>query len=205
MDTNKDFIVGIFGDEDKVLHASKSLREEKHINIHDVYTPYPVHGLEKALGYKESWMALAAFLFGATGTTLAITMQTLMLGVNWPMIIGGKPYIAVPDFVPVTFELTVLLAAFGMSFTFFIVRGLSPITVPRVFDRRSTDDKHVMAIDLADNKISKEAIKAELKASGAEEVFEKSFTDEENEGNFFNYLGDLFKNGVTSSSKLQTN
>ena len=153
MDRNKDFIVGIFGDEDVLFDGIQTLREEKHVSIHDVYTPYPVHGLEKALGYGQSWMALAAFLFGITGTTLAILMQTLMLGVNWPMIIGGKPYIAIPDFVPVTFEATVLLAAFGMSFTFFIIRGLSPITIPRVFDRRSTDDKHVMAVDLADNKL----------------------------------------------------
>lgn len=203
MDQNKDFVVGIFGDENILLEATSKLRNEKGIKIHDVYTPYPVHGLEKALGYGQSWMALAAFLFGATGTTLAITMQTLMLGVDWPMIIGGKPYIAVPDFVPVTFELTVLLAAFGMSFTFFIIRGLSPVSVPRVFDRRSTDDKHVMAIDLAMNSMSKDALEFELKEAGAEEVFYKDFTDEENQADFFKYAGDIIKNGVTSSSKLQ--
>ena len=200
MDSNKHFLVGIFGDHDVLIKAVKAIRS-KGIQIYEVYNPYPVHHLEDALGYERSKMPIAAFMFGITGTILAILMQTLMMGVDWPMIIGGKPNISIPAFVPVTFELTVLLSAYGMGFTFFITRGLGPTAIPRVFDRRSTDDKHVMAIDLSKNKLSEEEIKSVLEEVNAEEVFRKDFTEEENNPNFINYLVDTLTNGVTSSSR----
>ena len=200
MESNKHFIVGIFNDQDILISAVKKLRAEG-VKIFEVYSPYPVHHLEHALGYKRSKMPVAAFFFGLTGTILAILMQTLMLGVDWPMIIGGKPYIAYPDFVPITFELTVLLSAYGMGFTFFITRGLGPTTVPRIFDRRATDDKHVMAIDLSENKKAEEEIKTLLESVKAEESYRKDFTDEENNPNFGKFLVDVMTNGVTSSSR----
>ncbi len=91
------------------------------------------------------------------------------------MIIGGKNHASLPPFVPVTFELTVLLAAFGMVGTFFIVSDMKPYKYPRQFDLRSTDDKHVMAIDLANNKLSKDELASILKSNGASEVNEKNF------------------------------
>jgi len=201
MDSNKHFLVGVFSDPDVLLKAVKEVRA-KGIKIHEVYTPYPVHHLEDALGYKRSSMPVAAFLFGMTGTILAILMQTLMMGVDWPMIIGGKPYLSLPAFVPVTFELTVLLSAYGMGFTFFITRGLAPHIVPRIFDRRASDDKLIMAVDLAKNEDKGENIIQEaLKEVKADEVFRKDFTDEENNPNFVNYLVDVLTNGVTSSSR----
>ncbi|MCS6834013.1 MAG: DUF3341 domain-containing protein [Flammeovirgaceae bacterium] len=201
MDKNKHFAVGIFNDQDVLLDAVKYVRS-KGIKIHEVFTPFPIHGLEHALGYKRSWMPKAAFMFGLTGTICAITMQTWMMGIDWPMIIGGKPFVAIPDFVPVSFEMTVLFAAFGMVFTFFITQDILPHKVPRIFDRRSTDDKHVMAIDLAENqKFTEEQIFSILKEAKAEEYFHKSFTEEENKGSFLPYVVDLFTNGVTSSSR----
>ncbi|MDW7693962.1 DUF3341 domain-containing protein [Flammeovirgaceae bacterium SG7u.111] len=204
MEINKHFLVGIFDDQDVLLSAVKNIRA-KGIKIYEVYNPYPVHHLEDALGYKRSKMPVAAFFFGMLGTTLAILMQTLMMGVDWSMIIGGKPFIAVPAFVPVTFELTVLLSAYGMGFTFFGTQKLYPHKVPRIFDRRSSDDKHVMAIDLGKNSMSEAEIKAALTDVKAEEVYRKDFTDEENDPNFINYAVDLFTNGVTSSSRKLAN
>ncbi len=201
MEANKHFVVGIFDDHDILLEAIKNIRDQG-IKIYEVFSPYPVHGVEHALGYKRSWMPTAAFVFGVVGTLLATLMQVWMLGVDWPMIIGGKPYISIPDFIPVIFESTVLLAAFGMGFTFFGTRDLKPHKVPRIFDRRSTDNKHVMAIDLAKNtQTDAEKIKDMLQAVAAEEVYTKEFSDEENKGSFVNYLVDLFTNGVTSSSR----
>jgi len=200
MEKNKHFLVGIFNDEDILINAVKKIRA-KGVKIHEVFTPYPVHHLEDYLGYKRSWMPKAAFMFGLTGTICAIIMQTYMMGIDWPMIIGGKSYIAIPDFVPVSFEMTVLFAAFGMSFTFFFVRSLFPHTVPMMFDRRATDDKHVMAIDLANNTLSESEIKAILSEVSAEEVYRKDFSDQEVKGSFINYIIDLFTNGVTSSSR----
>jgi hypothetical protein len=200
MEKNKHFLVGIFDDQDDLLHAVGHIRHAG-VKIHEVYTPYPIHGLEHELGYERSYMPKAAFLFGATGTTLAITMQTGMMGVDWPMIIGGKSFLAIPDFVPVTFESTVLLASFGMVGTFLVASALHPLKAPRLFDRRSTDDKLVMAIDLGNNSMSEEQIKAILKENHANETYRKDFTDEDNKESFFSYLIDLFTKGVTSSSR----
>jgi len=99
-----------------------------------------------------------------------------MLGYDWPMIIGGKNFASLPPFVPVIFEFTVLLAALGMVGTFLIASDLKPYKWPRQFDIRSTEDKHIMAIDLALNKGKNKAeITSILKAAGASEVNEKNF------------------------------
>lgn len=174
MSEKSNYLVGIFGDEDVLLDAVGNIRE-KGVRIEEVYSPFPVHGLDEALGYRRSRLPIAAFLFGMTGTILALFTQIWMLGFDWPMIIGGKNHIALPPFVPVTFEFTVLLSAFGMVGTFFIAADLKPYKWPRLFDPRCTDDKHVMAINLGSNKLSKTEIEGILRQAGAEEVNEKSF------------------------------
>jgi hypothetical protein len=175
MDADKHFVVGVFDDEDILLSGIKKVRKSG-VKIQEVYSPFPVHGIDDALGYKKSRLPIAAFLFGMTGTSLALTMQIGMLGFDWPMIIGGKNFASLPPFIPVTFELTVLLAALGMVGTFMIVSDMKPYKWPRQFDVRSTDDKHVMAIDLSANAgKSKEELSRILKDSGASEVNEKSF------------------------------
>ncbi|MEL6536463.1 MAG: DUF3341 domain-containing protein [Bacteroidota bacterium] len=176
MESKKNYVLGIFDDEDVLLKGVAQVRE-KGVKIEEVFTPFPVHGLEHALGYKRSKLSVAAFLFGITGTSLALLMQSWMMGVDWPMIIGGKPNIPLPSFVPVTFELTVLLAAFGMVGTFLVSRNLKPYGKPKIFDVRSTDDKHVMAIDLAENKLSPDEIKGILQEANAVEVNDKVFED----------------------------
>ena len=163
------YLVGIFDDEDILIPAVKKMRAEG-VNIHEVYTPYPVHDLDVYLGYKRSRLSKAAFMFGATGTFLAILMQTYMLGFAWPMVIGGKDYVTYPDFVPVTFELTVLLAALGMVASFLISNNLGPGKQAVMFDPRSTDDKFVMAIDLGVNsKFSQEELEKILTDNGVSE------------------------------------
>ncbi len=175
MDVNKNFLVGIFDDEDVLLDGVAKLRS-KGVKIHEVYSPFPVHGLDDALGYKRSRLPIAAFMFGMTGTSLALLMQIWMLGYDWPMIIGGKNFASLPPFIPVTFEMTVLLAALGMVGTFMIVSDMKPYGWPRQFDLRSTDDKHVMAIDIDLNKgKSTDEIRLLLRDAGASEVNTKTF------------------------------
>ncbi|MCH6234975.1 DUF3341 domain-containing protein [Cognataquiflexum rubidum] len=175
MERDKNFILGVYEDEDVLLDAISKVRGNG-VKIHEVYSPFPVHGIDDVLGYKRSKLPIAAFLFGLLGTILALTMQFYMMKIDWPMIIGGKDHAAVPDFVPVTFELTVLLAAFGMVGVFMIASNLKPWGQPRIFDIRITDDKHVMAIDLAVNSSMAESQLTDvLKNSGASEVNFKSF------------------------------
>lgn len=175
MDVNKNFLVGVFDDEDVLLNGVPKVRASG-LKIHEVFSPFPVHGLDDALGYKRSRLPIAAFIFGMTGTSLALLMQIWMLGYDWPMIIGGKNYASLPPFIPVTFELTVLLAALGMVGTFMIVSDMKPYGMPRQFDVRSTDDKHVMAIDVDLNGgKSKDEITRILRDAGASEVNIKTF------------------------------
>ena len=175
MEVNKSFIVGVFNDEDVLLDAVRQIRGNG-VKIHEVYTPFPVHGLDEALGYKRTRLPIAAFIFGMTGTGLALLMQIWMLGYDWPMIIGGKNFASLPPFIPVTFEMTVLLSALGMVATFLIISDMKPYRWPMQFDVRSTDDKHVMAIDLASNTgKTTDDISKLLKTVGAAEVNLKEF------------------------------
>ncbi len=168
------YLVGIFDDEDILISAVKSIREAG-VRIHECYTPYPVHGLGHALGYRRSRLPVAAFIFGLTGTILALLMQYYMHGFDWPMIIGGKDYTSLPPFIPVTFEVTVLISSLGMVTVFMIISDLRPYGKAKVFDLRATDDKMVMAIDLSRNKKMKlENIKNILTTAGASEIHEKS-------------------------------
>jgi hypothetical protein len=176
MAQGSDFLVGIFDDEDVLLKAIKKIRGQG-VNIHEVYSPFPVHGIEDALGYKRSRLSVVAFMFGLLGTSLALTMQIGMMTIDWPMIIGGKDYFPFPSFIPVTFELTVLLASFGMVGTFFVISNLKPWGKAKLFDIRITDDKHVMAVELGKNKLSEADIRKILSDSGASEVNKKN-TDE---------------------------
>lgn len=177
MNGNKNFLVGVFDDEDVLLHAVSKVRS-KGVKIHEVFSPFPVHGLDEALGYKRSRLPIAAFLFGMTGTSCALLMQIWMLGYDWPMIIGGKNFVSLPPFIPVTFEMTVLFAALGMVGTFMIVSDMKPYGWPRQFDVRSTDDKHVMAIDIdVNNAKSTDEIRLLLREVGASEVNTKTFED----------------------------
>lgn len=167
------FIYGVYEDEHVLLDAIRKVRSGG-VKIHEVYSPFPVHGIEDALGYKRSRLSIAAFLFGLLGTSLALVMQLGMMTVDWPMIIGGKDYAPIPAFIPVTFELTVLLASFGMVGTFFVVSNLKPWGKPRLIDIRITDDKHILAVDLGKNTIVEGTIIKLLTDSGASEVNKKT-------------------------------
>lgn len=163
------YLVGVFDDEDEVLHAVGEVRHSG-VKIHEVYTPFAIHGLDRALGYDRPRMGISAFLFGITGTCCALLLTFWTMGIDWPINIGGKNFFPWPTNVPIIFELTVLLASFGMSFTFFVMEGMGPTAKPIIFDVRSTDDKFVMAIDLSKNKLSEGEITGILKESGASEV-----------------------------------
>jgi len=168
------FITGVFSDDETVLKAARSLRGND-IKIHEVYSPFPIHGIDEVLGYKRSRLPRAAFLFGTLGLFLALLMQFWMMGIDWPMIIGGKNFASLPPFIPVTFELTVLISALGMVGVFMLASDLKPYKKPKIFDLRITDDKHVIAIELAQNEGNEGKIKEVLGSGGAEEVNEITF------------------------------
>ena len=170
MSHSKNYILGVFDDEDIVMSAIPKIREAG-TKIEEVFSPFPIHGIDDKLGIKRSRLPIAAFLFGLAGFSFAVWMQTYMLAFDWPMNIGGKPNFAFPSFVPVSFELTVLIASLGMVGTFFVVSNLKPVAIPEPLDIRSTDDKFIMAIE--NKNIDVDAVTSLLKSNGAIEVNQK--------------------------------
>lgn len=162
-------IYGIFDDDDLVLSAIPKLREQK-LNVTDVISPFPIHGLDPVLGLKRTRISMACFLYGCTGTCLALLMMWYMNIWDWPMDIGGKPSFAlyknIAAFIPVTFEVTVLCAAHGMAITFFLRSRLLPGVEPNVIDNRMADDRFVMTVAVK-NDTEKASAQAALKAAGA--------------------------------------
>ena len=103
-----------FTSVDKLLSACRRVRDAGYVKT-DAFTPFAVHGIEKALGIKPTKLPFIALAGGLTGTTIALIMQIWMNGIDYPYIISGKPFISLPAFMPVAFELTILLASFGLS------------------------------------------------------------------------------------------
>lgn len=160
-------IYGLYNDEEDLLRAVKQAKAE-HLDIYDVYSPFPVHGLDPILGLEESRLHVAGFIYGAIGTCTAFLGMTWIFTKDWPNIFGGKPYWSVPAFIPITFELTVLFAAIGMTVTFYIVNGLGPGVVNQHLDERITDDKFCIAFDKS--AVDHQAAESFFKQTGAAEV-----------------------------------
>ncbi len=139
-------LFGLYDDEEKLLAAVKEANA-RHLDIMEVYTPFPVHGLDPLLGLSESRLHQAGFVYGALGTLTAFGFMTWVFTRDWPIIFGGKPYWSVPAFIPITFELTVLFAAVGMVVTFYIISGLGPGAEPPRLHDRITDDKFCIAFN----------------------------------------------------------
>lgn len=168
------FLVGIYDDDDVVLKAVNDVKNAG-VRIHEVYCPFPIHGLDVALGHPRTRLGIAAFLFGLTGTTTAALLTAYTEGFDWPMIVGGKDSYSPVVYVPIFFELTVLLSALGMVGTFLLSNGLGPTVKPLMFDLRTTDNKFAMAIDMSKNSLAEGDIEQILKNSGAAEVNVKQF------------------------------
>ena len=179
---SKKVIHAIFDDEEILLQSVKEIRSKKY-NIEEVYSPFPVHGLDHALGLKETRMAITAFIYGCIGLSFGgLLIYYIMIsgvGKSWPMNIGGKPnftfYQNVPSFVPIMFECTVLFAGHLMSLTYFYRNKLYPGASTKSPDPRTTDDKFLMELIVEDN--DKEITKI-LKSTGASEINEKNIEDE---------------------------
>jgi hypothetical protein len=174
--TSIKFLLGKFKTTDAVSASVTNLQAEG-IKVYDVYSPFPIHGMEKLLGFKRSRLTVAAFFFGMTGTCCAVLMQVFMLVWDWPMDVGGKPFFQGPAIMPISFELTVLFAAFGMVGTFLFVNKLFPWKTPVIFDLRATDDVFVVAVDQAQLHNNTQPAEQILRGSGAYEVTEQEVND----------------------------
>ena len=171
MSATKQVIHGIYDDEVPLVEGVKKLRAAG-VHIADVFTPFPIHGLDAEMGLKRTRIAICAFIYGIPGTCLATWMMWYMMVHDWPNDIGGKPtwnyYSAIPAFIPITFESTVFCAAHGMALTYFLRCWLIPGTKAKNPDPRTTDDKFMIYLELNNEQSSK--ADAILKETGASEV-----------------------------------
>jgi len=160
----------LYNDDDVLMDAVKTTRAAHH-HIEEVYTPFPVHGLDKALGLAPTRLAICAFIYGLCGLGFGTFMMDYIMIQDWPQDIGGKPsfsYIQnMPAFVPVMFELTVFFAAHLMVITFFLRSRLWPFKEAENPDVRTTDDHFLMEVALHGNE--EEAVEF-FKSTGAVEV-----------------------------------
>lgn len=164
----KKFVVACFDDEKILFPAIKAVRKTGY-KIHDVYTPMPVHGLDAALGLRDTSLHTAGFIYGITGTTIAFSFITWALTYDWPLIIGGKPAFSLPAWIPIMFELTVLMSAVGMVLTFCYLCQMAPFVKKDHFHLRATDDLFVMAIECTE-KTAEGEVTEFLQSLGATEV-----------------------------------
>ena len=164
----KKFVVGCFDDEAVLFPAVKNVRRAGY-KIHDIYTPFPVHGLDHAMGLRETSLHTAGFIYGVAGTTTALACMSWIFTKDWPLNIGGKPNFALPAWIPITFELTVLFAAVGMVLTFCYLCQLSPFVKKHHFHLRATDDLFVMVLECTD-KTNENEVQDFLQKAGASEI-----------------------------------
>lgn len=141
-----------FDSADAVLHAARKVRDAG-FEKWDVHTPYPVHGMDQAMGMPDSrlgWIVLAA---GLTGLSCAVLMIQWMNGFDYPLVIGGKPPDAYASMVPIMFELTVLLSAFGAVFGMLGLNELPKHHHPVFYSERFesfSHDKFFISIEAED-------------------------------------------------------
>src|SRR5271166_1942554 len=135
----KRVFVGTFATEEDVLGAARAARE-RGLRIADAYTPYAVHGLDRAMGLRPSRLPWVCFGLGLLGAVFKLTFQFWAMAVDWPINVGGKPWNSLPAYVPVTFEVMVLLAGLGVVFAFLLRCRLLPGKQATPLFRGATDD-----------------------------------------------------------------
>lgn len=161
-----------FGNERDIVDATRAVRAMGH-EIKDVYTPYAVHGLDKAMGLRPSRLPWVCLLFGVLGATAKLWFQIWTSAFNWPVNIGGKPLASIPAFVPVTFEITVLFAGLGTVAAFFLVSRLRPGKKPGVTYHGVTNDRFVLVLVEKDASFDVDRMKEFCQLHHCLEVYER--------------------------------
>ena len=160
----------IYTDDDVLMAAVKKVKSERY-HIEEIYTPFPVHGLDKVMGLEPTRLAITAFMYGCVGLTVAVLMMNFIMIKDWPQDIGGKPSFSylenLPAFVPIMFELTVFFAAHLMVITFYLRSRMWPFKNAENPDPRTTDDHFLMEIACQDNEAELTSL---LQDTGAVEI-----------------------------------
>ena len=163
-------IHAIYNDDDILMSAVEKVKAKKH-HIEEIYTPFPVHGLDKEMGLAPTRIAITSFMYGCVGLVVAIVMMNFIMIKDWPQDIGGKPSFSylenMPAFVPIMFELTVFFAAHLMVITFYLRSRMWPFKKAENPDPRTTDDHFLIEIAVHNNE---DELISLLQETGAVEI-----------------------------------
>ncbi len=150
-----------------VMHAAEKVRDAGYAKW-DVHTPFPVHGMDKAMGLRDSAVGWIVLVMGLTGCLSAFLLIWWTNGIDYPIIIGGKPGFSIPSMIPVMFELTILLSAFGAVFGMLGINQLPkhhhPVFYSERFERGS-DDRFFISVEASDPAFDLEETRALLEGT----------------------------------------
>lgn len=159
---------------DKLLKGAAKVRDAGYKAV-DGHTPFPIEELPHSLGLKPTKLPFLVLGAGCAGAVVGFGLQAFTSAVDYPLNIGGRPLISVPSFIPITFELTVLFAAFTAAFGMLLLNGFPrpyhPVFNVEQFKKASTDGLFI-SIEASDPKFEKGQTASFLKSAGAKEVFE---------------------------------
>jgi ActD protein len=141
--------LALYTSEEKLLGALHECRDHD-LEVLDVYSPYPIHGIDDLMGIRRSRLPAACLIGGIVGLGLALWFQYWTSAVDWPIDVGGKPWNSLPAFAPVAFETTVLLAGLATVFGLLLRSGLIPGRAGAAPDLRVTDDRFALVVTRRD-------------------------------------------------------
>ncbi len=171
------FLVAVFEREEDILAATREAREAG-LEIRDVYAPYAVHGLDKAMGLRPSRLPWVCFALGVAGAALKIWFEYWTTAVDWPVNVGGKPWNSLPAFVPITFEVMVLFAGMSTVLAFFMAGRLFPGRAARLAYPGVTNDRFALVIEETDAAFDPERVRRMMERRNAVHVEERAGEDE---------------------------
>lgn len=170
--------VGVFEDEDRVMDAVRASREQG-LKIIDVHAPYPVHGLDKAMGLQPSKLPWVCFALGLFGAAFKVWFEFWTTAQAWPINVGGKPWNSLPAFVPVTFEVMVLFAGVSTVIAFLLHDGLLPGRRARLPVGGVTDNRFAILLEETDATFDSAAVRRLFERHGAVHTEERAEAEEE--------------------------
>lgn len=161
-------VVGFYLDEHALMEACRKTRMAGYTQF-DAITPYPVHGIEEAIGIRRSFIPWVTFIMGSIGCAFGLWLQYWTSAVSWAINVGGKPFFSWPAFIPITFELTILLGALSSVAALFAACGL-PKVDPPILDPALTCHKFAIFIPEGDTGFERARAEQHLKSVGASDV-----------------------------------
>ncbi len=162
-------IIAFYKDPHSLLEAASKVKARSYKHW-DCFTPFPVHGLDDAMGLPRSWMPWVTFVAGVAGLITALGLEIGTSAYDWPLNIGGKPFNSLPAFIPICFELTVLFAGLATAGVMLATNGLKPDPFKKILDPSITRDRFAIYIPSNETGFNADEVATFLRGLKADEV-----------------------------------